>query len=262
MIKFLSIYLLLANLVILILAHLIYLHFLRKERKRAKLAKNIFEELISETEKILGESFKILTKTAGCNFCFKNFEKSQIIRALQNTVVFVKENAGLKSFTFVFKDKDIKDIKSLASIFLKLVSAGIKSMPGSHFIDQQDFLECFSCQMTLFRTAEYFTAQLILEKRGGEPLPIKEILPGILQKILESNGKIGIAILAAPCSSLPFVDSREKLEILRKYSPLFKEKEINSKKIFDALAKATQEKKQDLGLEEFEKTLKDLLEVK
>jgi len=169
MTKLLLVYLVSANLMILILAHLIILYFLRKERKKAKMAENIFEELIRETEKNLGGSFKILTKTEGCKFCFKNFNKNQIIRALQNTVIFVKENAGLKKFSFVFKDEEIKDIYSLASVFVKLICSGMRSIPESHFTDQQDFLECFGCQMTLFKTAEYFTVQLILEKRRGGP---------------------------------------------------------------------------------------------
>lgn len=254
--------LLYANAIILVLSSLIILPFLIKERRKARLTENIFDELLKETEKILGGNFKIKTGTNNCNFCFKNFKKDQIIRALQNTVIFVKENIGLKNFTFIFKDKEIKNISSLASVFVKLISTGMKSVPGNHFADQQDFLECFSCQITLIKTAEYFTDQLISEKRRGGPAPIKEIIPGVLQKILQSNGGIGIAILAIPCSSFPFVDSREKLEILRKYSSLFKEKEINPGQILDALAKATQEKKKDLEPEEFEKTLKDLLEVK
>lgn len=270
MIKLLPVYLL----VILLLTHLAILYFLRKERKKAQMAKNIFEELIGETEKILGGSFRIMARTEGCEFCFKHFKKNQIIRALQNTAIFVKENAGLKKFVFVFKDEEIKDVFSLASVFLKLACSGMQSIPGSHFTDRQDFLECFGCQMTLFRTAEYFTAQLILEKRRGGPTLIKKIVPEILKQIFISKTEkkfygVGITLLAVPCSSFPLIfglktliNSREKWEILQKYSPLFKEKEIEPEKVIKALAKATEGKNKDLEPEEFEETLKDLLEIK
>ena len=238
------------------------------------MAKNIFEELIEEIERILGGSFRILTKAEGCKFCFKNFSKDQITRAFQNTVVFVAKNAYLKKF--IFREKEIGDLNSLASVFLKLVCSGIHSLQNeSHFDDQKDFLECLGCQMTLIKTAEYFTMQLILEKERGGPTLIKKIIQKILRKIFglktkkRVHGEIGIAVLSVPCSSFPlifglktFVNSHEKWEILQKYFPLLKEREIEPEKVIDALVKATEEKKKDLELEEFEKALKDLLEIK
>ncbi len=55
-----------------------------------------------------------------------------------------------------------------------------------------------------------------------------------------------------------FVNSEEKRKIFQRYIPSFSEKKIMPEEIFGMLTKRTDEKREDLTAEEFEKILKEL----
>ncbi|MEK7624664.1 MAG: hypothetical protein AAB404_03040 [Patescibacteria group bacterium] len=201
------------------------------------MAKNIFEELIKETEKILGSAFKIDARMDGCDFCFKNLEKEKIRKAFQKTVRLVMTETRLKNFCF--REEEISDLNSLASVFLRLVCSGgnFQSCDGQDY-DQKHFLDCVSCQLALIKIAEYFTMQLISEYENIVPSATS------LFSLLALN---------------MLVDSKEKQETIQKYFPLFGIKKIDTVKVLIALVKATEEKKENLNPEEFEKVLKELI---
>ena len=231
------------------------------------MAKNIFEELIEETEKILGGSFRIEAKTEGCDFCLKDFGKEKIRKAFQKTVKFVMKNTRLKNFCF--REEEIGKPASLASAFLKLVCSGMNFLShDGQYDDQRHVLECVGCQITFFKTAEYFTAQLISEKESGWPATVKRIFKKIFKKFFDFRRKTAdckeIDAAATSLISLlclgAFINSKEKWETVKKYFPLFGEREIKTEEVIVALTKATDDKRNDLNPEEFENVLKKLVQ--
>lgn len=190
--------------------------------------KNIFKEIIEEMEKILGGSFRIETEPMeGFDFCFKDLSKKEIAESFLETIRCcskIMAAFGVKKFVFVFKEKEIENLPSLSSNFLRLFRSCEESLTiiSDH---HKHPLKCLKCQTELIAMIEYFVFDLNLEK------------------IINTNP-----------------GETAKYKIFRKYLPLFLEKNIAPNIVFVALIEATKKREGFLSAEEFEKVLKDLIQ--
>ncbi len=129
--------------------------------------KSIFKEIIEGTEKIIGGSFRIkIDPTERFDFCFEDLSKKEITKSFLQTIrccSIILFAFGTKKFSFVFKEKEIENLPSLSSNFLKLFHSCKESLitiPDCH----KHPLMCFGCQTELIAMIQYFVFDLNLEK--------------------------------------------------------------------------------------------------
>ena len=240
------------------------------------MAENIFEELVEEIRKILGDSFRIRVKTEDCDFCFKDLKQEKIREALQKTVSFAIASPELKLKKFIFENKETEDLRSLTLVLIRLTHIKLNSLHKKK--DQIAFVkhlsECGQYWETLLDTFEYFTCRLMKARKKWRK-PFLRFFKNLFRKIFGLKEKSRLLaeinanllhlfhpyLLSLIMRTKIFVNSEEKRKVFQKYIPLLAGKNIEPERILAFLAKCTHEKQEDLTAEEFEKTLKNLLGV-
>lgn len=184
-------------------------------------------------------------------------------------------NTELKLKKFVFEDKEIEDIHSLTSVLVRLTCAGLNSLhprKKDQLESAKHLSECKQCQEILLDTSGYFIGRLVMARKKWRR-PFLRFFKNLFRQIfgpkkrkerLASLAEINAVSLMHPyflslfARTEIFVNSEEKRKIFQRYIPSFSEKKIMPEEIFGMLTKRTDEKREDLTAEEFEKILKEL----